>query len=152
MKRKSLIIVIVGVVVLFSIHLFGQKQLKEHYPNMVKEKMSMMFNLSAEQIATLQTKMMIFYLELSDGQQKSVKAIYLDIAEMRKEKMQELMKKNEKPSVETRYEIANNHIDKLIETKTKLKKILTEEQLDKWVEMQINHNMFSNKPDFSEMN
>ena len=152
MKRKSLIIVIVGVVVLLSIHVLAQKPSRGHNYMMQKEGMSMMHNFSAEQMATLQTKKMTFYLDLSDSQQKTVKTIYLDISQLRKEKMQELMNKGNKPSVETLYLMASARIDKLIEVKAKLKKIFTEEQLEKWVEMHVTQNMFSDKPDFSELN
>lgn len=96
-----------------------------------------MMNLSAEEIATLQTKKMTLILDLDASQQNEIKSINFENATKRKAMMAERKAKKEsgeakKPSQEERYAMANAKLDHMIATKAKMKKILNKEQFEKW--------------------
>ena len=100
-----------------------------------------MMNLTAEEIATLQTKKMILSLDLDQGQQDKVYKINLENATQRKAMMEERKAKKEagtveKPSKEERLKMMNDRLDHKIEEKAKMKKILNDEQYAKWVKSQ----------------
>ena len=96
-----------------------------------------MQNLSAEEMATLQTKKMTLALDLTASQQDEIYQINLENAKMRKARMEERKAKREsgenmKPSEKERVEMANKMLDHKIAMKAKMKKILNEEQYNKW--------------------
>ena len=100
-----------------------------------------MMHLSAEEMATLQTKKMTLHLDLNDKQQKEIYAINLEQAKARKARMEERKAKREagtaeKPSQEQRVERMNALLDHKIEMKKKMKTILNEEQFAKWEKAQ----------------
>lgn len=100
-----------------------------------------MMNLSAEQMATLQTKKMTLALDLNTSQQNDIKQINLENATKRKAMMAERKAKKEsgegkKPSDDERYAMANAKLDHMIATKAKMKKILNKEQFEKWEKAQ----------------
>jgi hypothetical protein len=102
----------------------------------------MMMNLSAEEIATLQTKKMILFLDLNESQQVKIKSINLENATKRKAMMAERKAKKEsgtaqKPTQEERYAMANAKLDHKIAMKAKMKDILNKEQYEKWEKAQM---------------
>lgn len=150
MKRKNLIIGIVAILIMVSAFAFAQhrpaNKMHEHNEAMMFE----MLNLEPEQMATLQTKRLTFYLDLNENQQKSVKEIYIDVSKKRIAKLKEIKELNQKPSEEFRYKLANERLDMMIEVKSKLKNILSLEQMNAWVQIQVERNMFEGKPHFNE--
>ncbi|MCB4809616.1 hypothetical protein LG651_15275 [Tamlana sp. 62-3] len=107
-----------------------------------KERGHKMANLSAEEIATLQTKRMTLHLDLNESQQKKIQAINLENAIKRKEMMEERKAKKEsgeerkKPTEEERYAMETARLDHKIAMKAKMKDILNEEQYIKWEKSQ----------------
>lgn len=98
-----------------------------------------MMTLSAEEMATLQTKKMTLHLDLDDKQQKAIYNINLENAKERKAHMETRKAQREageKPSQEDRVKMANAMLDKKIAIKAKMKSILTAEQFAKWEEAQ----------------
>ena len=96
--------------------------------------------LSAEQMATMETKRMTLALDLSKDQQTQVQAIQLEKAEMRKSKMEERKagrktKAEEKPTADERYAMQTERLDQQIAFKAEMKKILSVEQYERWEKM-----------------
>lgn len=97
--------------------------------------------LSAEDIATLQTKKMTLELDLNTSQQKSIQKLNLENAKAMKAKMEarKAAKENgdaEKPSQEDRVKMMNERLDEQIALKAKMKDILNAEQYEKWEKSQ----------------
>ena len=100
-----------------------------------------MMNLTAEEMATLQTKKMTLTLDLDEGQQNKIYKINLDNATQRKAMMAERKAKKEagtaeKPSKEEKLKMMNDMLDHKIAEKAKMKKILNDEQYAKWEKSQ----------------
>ena len=88
-------------------------------------------DFSPEQIATLQTKKMDLHLDLSNSQEKAVfKLIESQAVERRKarEEFKSKREKGDKPTSNERFEHQNTRLDKQIEHKAAIKKILSDEQ------------------------
>jgi len=105
-----------------------------------KEGLKAMHDMTPEQMATLRTKKMVLALDLDEGQQNEMKAIFLENAKARKSKMAERKAAKEegqikKPSTEERYAIAEARLDAKIAQKAKVKNILSEDQYSKWEKM-----------------
>ncbi|MBQ4915802.1 hypothetical protein J8L85_15205 [Maribacter sp. MMG018] len=101
-------------------------------------------DLTAEQIATLQTKRMTLALDLTDAQQAKMKTLLTKDAEERKAKMEELKakrKNDEKLTAEEKYAMQNERLDKQIAHKKAIKSILSDEQYAKWEKMQKRRGM-----------
>lgn len=106
-----------------------------------KEKRQKISNLSAEDMATLQTKKMTLYLDLNESQQAKIQKINLENAIKRKSIMEDRMAKKEsgelkKPNEEQRVKMMNAKLDHKIAMKAKMKDILDDEQYAKWVKVQ----------------
>ncbi|SHI97437.1 hypothetical protein [Algibacter luteus] len=134
--KKILIIA----VALLALQVTAQQQNKERGNR--GERANKMMNLSAEEIATLQTKKMTLHLDLTESQQKEIMKINLDNATKRKEMMAARKAKKEsgeakKPTDEERYKMANAKLDHKIAMKAKMKKILNDEQYAKWEKSQM---------------
>ena len=100
-------------------------------------KMAMMQDLSPEESATLKTKRMTLDLDLSDSQYDKIYQIHLKHAQERQARLAEMKKQREegswtKPSSEERFKMMNEKLDKQIATKKEFKKILDDEQFDRW--------------------
>lgn len=133
---KKLIIIAIA---LISIQGFAQGERKER-PNRNENRQKMM-NLSAEEMATLQTKKMTLHLDLNKSQQDDIYKINLENATLRKTYMEARKAKKEagtvqKPSKEDRLERMNARLDHKIAVKVKMKKILNEAQYAKWEKAQ----------------
>lgn len=101
------------------------------------EKGQGMNDFTPEEMAQLQTKKMTLALDLTKSQQKEVEKIHLQKAKEQqafREDRQAKRKdgKGEKPSKEERFKMMNERLDKQIEMKEKMKKILNDEQFEKW--------------------
>ena len=102
-----------------------------------------MMNLSAEEIATLQTKKMTLFLDLSESQQNKIQKINVDKATERKAMMEARKAKKEagtaeRPSKEERLKMMNDMLDKKIAEKAEMKNILNDEQYAKWEKANAN--------------
>jgi protein CpxP len=118
-----------------------------------------MQDFTAEQMATLQTKRMTLFLNLSQDQIDKVYDINLKAASYRKSKIAEMenKKKEGKPDSEKRYEMMTTRLDNRIKYKSELAKELTKEQLEKWQTMAHKSNWESahsmgGKPNFTSRN
>lgn len=131
---KNLILITIAIFTLQT----ATAQRPECTKNKDKQQNSMSFvqDLSAEQMANLQTKRMTFRLGLDENQAVKVQQINLSFAKIRKSKMEEFKNKKQenKPSVENRYKMMNTQLDNRIAYKKELANILSKEQLDKWIE------------------
>ncbi|ALJ06103.1 hypothetical protein APS56_13625 [Pseudalgibacter alginicilyticus] len=97
--------------------------------------------LSAEDIATLQTKKMTLDLDLNASQQKAIQELNLEKATAMKAKMEARQaekenESNERPSQEDRVKMMNERLDQQIAEKAKMKNILNDEQYEKWEKSQ----------------
>jgi hypothetical protein len=131
---KKLILIVLALV---TIQVSAQNRTQGERKGERTEKGQRMSDFTPEEMAQLQTKKMTLHLDLTQSQQKQIEKLNLENAKERKAKMearQAQMRdgKGEKPSKEERLKIMNERLDKQIEMKGKLKKILTEDQLEKW--------------------
>ena len=134
---KKLIIIAVA---LLALQVTAQEQKKERQNK--QDRSHKMMNLSAEDMATLQTKKMTLSLDLNESQQAKIQKINLENATKRKAMMAERKAKKEsgtaqKPTQEQRVKMANAKLDNKIATKAKMKKVLNEEQYAKWEKGQM---------------
>ncbi|MGB5419767.1 hypothetical protein [Algibacter sp.] len=134
---KKLIIIALALV---SLQAIAQEGKKEKFNK--GERADKMMNLSAEDIATNQTKKMTLHLDLTESQQKQIQKINLENATKRKEMMAERKARKEsgevkKPTPEERLKMDNARLDYKIAMKAKMKNILNEEQFAKWEKWQM---------------
>ena len=106
-----------------------------------QERRQKMANLSAEDMATLQTKKMILHLDLNESQQAKIQKINLENAIQRKSMMEDRKAKKEsgelkKPTEEERLKMMNAQLDHKIAMKAKMKNILDDAQYTKWEKAQ----------------
>lgn len=90
--------------------------------------------LTLEQKTELKVKKMTLDLDLSEKQQQELKTLFLEEGkktESKKSEMKAKKEKGEKPTAEEKFEMKSKMLDKQIEMKGKLKKILTPEQMSK---------------------
>ncbi|WP_341214998.1 hypothetical protein [uncultured Wocania sp.] len=115
------------------------QQKKERSNN--QERGQKMMNLSAEEMATLQTKKMTLHLDLTESQQAKIHKLNLENATKRKAMMETRKARKESgntPSKEQRLAMMNTKLDHQIAMKAKMKDILNEEQYAKWEKAQAN--------------
>jgi len=95
-------------------------------------------DLSAEQLATLQTKKLTLALALDESQAKKVYELQFQQATERKEKRGEKEKNNTKPELSKEQRLArqNEMLDSKIAMQTSMKSILNKEQFDEWRRLQ----------------
>ncbi|MBM1105914.1 hypothetical protein JQC67_07185 [Aurantibacter crassamenti] len=114
-----------------------------------------MKNLTAEQVATLQTKKMTLALDLTKGQQTQIQALNLKNAKARKAKMDErkaskIEGERKKPTSEERFAMQNARLDAQIAQKSEMKSILSEDQMIKWEKMHHNKRKQRGKKGFKK--
>lgn len=91
--------------------------------------------MNAEQQTILQAKRMTLALDLSLKQQEDIKSLLLERAQKKAahQLAQKTKKeKGEKPTASEKFEMHSQLLDAQIEFKSKMKKILSEEQFKKW--------------------
>ena len=90
---------------------------------------------SPEQHATLQTKRMALHFDLDKNQQKAVYNLKKKQAEEHQKNVR-ILKQNKKKGVrltnDERFQFQNNRLDRQLENKVEIKKILTKKQFGKW--------------------
>lgn len=133
---KKLILIAIAFI---GLQATAQQQLKQGQNS--KEREQKMMNLSAEDMATLQTKKMTLFLDLNESQQTKIQKINLENATQRKAMMEERKAKKEsgelvKPTEEERLKMINTKLDHKIAIKAKMKDILNDEQYTKWEKAQ----------------
>lgn len=89
-------------------------------------------DMSAEQIAQLETKKLTLALDLTEKQQEQIAELQMQKAVDRKARMEERESRDSKPDADERYALMNERLDKQIEMKEKMKSILNKEQFEKW--------------------
>lgn len=134
---KKLILIVLALV---TIQVGAQDRKKDFRKGDRMERQDKFKDFTPEEVAQLQTKQMALDLNLSDAQQKQIQKINLENAIDRKAKMearQAKMKdgKGEKPGKEERLKMMNERLDKQLETKQKMSKILNADQMEKWEKM-----------------
>ncbi|NRD21624.1 hypothetical protein HNV10_00120 [Winogradskyella litoriviva] len=101
-------------------------------------------DMTPEDIADLKSKKLTLKLDLTDKQQKEVKALILDQAtkreKFRNERKAKAEEQKEKPSKEEFVKMQNQRLDEQIEMKRKMKNILTAEQYAKFEKMKPQKN------------
>ena len=99
---------------------------------------SFMQDLTPEEAAALKTKKMTLQLDLTSAQQSQIMKMNIEEAKERKAKRAEREKGKEraKLSKTERLSKMNNHLDKKIAAKKKMKSILNEQQFEKWEKSQ----------------
>ncbi|MBT8237533.1 MAG: hypothetical protein HKP24_04595 [Croceitalea sp.] len=128
--------VVMGLMFLLTLSLMAQRPHEQEGRRMAKEKMT------AEQVATLQTKKLTLALDLTEDQQKKVKQINLANAEFHESKMAERDAKNEehdakKPSTEERFNMQNERLERQLAEQKQMKQILTDEQYAQWRKLKM---------------
>lgn len=93
--------------------------------------------LTPEQVATLKTKKMALALDLDEQQQKQLMEVNLEDAAYIKSKRAKRKAKKEsdemaKPTVDERFALENERLDRKLAQQQKLKQILTDEQYAQW--------------------
>ena len=89
-------------------------------------------DFTPEEIAQLQTKKMTLHLDLTESQQKQIEKLHLENAKER----QSLREERQTKMKEDRLSAMNERLDRQIEMKAKMKKILNSDQFEKWEAMQ----------------
>lgn len=96
-------------------------------------------DMTPNDMADLKSKKLTLKLDLTDKQQKEVKALFLEQAQNREKLRKERKAKNgeqkEKPSTEEFVKMQNLKLDKQIQMKRKMKSILTAEQYTEFEKM-----------------
>lgn len=90
-----------------------------------------------EQKTELKVKKMTLDLDLNAKQQQELKSLYLEEGKKMEGKKKEMIakrEKGEKLNADEKFAMKSNMLDKQIEMKSKLKKILTPEQMSKFEE------------------
>ncbi|WP_149304935.1 hypothetical protein [Pareuzebyella sediminis] len=124
--------VIVVLMVMLSATTFAQKGEKYRRGDMRQ--------MTATQMATLKTKKMALALDLTKEQQAKIQALNLENATQLTERIAERKARRNsgemhKPSADERFERENQHLDRMIAQKGKMKKILSDEQYVRWEKM-----------------
>ena len=94
--------------------------------------------LTSEQKATLGVKKMALALDLSDAQQRQVKPLLKQQMEERKAaytKMKAAKEAGKKPTADQRFKMQNARLDKQLAFQNRMKKILNDEQFEKFKKM-----------------
>jgi len=131
---KKLVLIAIAFV---TLQVTAQEQKREHRKGEHKESVHKQDDLTPEQMATLQTKRMALYLDLTDAQQRGIQKINLVNAKERQAKSEthknkRASNKGEKPSQEARFNMANERLDKQIAYKKQMRSILSKEQFEKF--------------------
>ncbi len=127
---KQLLIVALA---LFTMQVVAQEHKLNRKP--MHKKGQIFKDLSAEEVATLQTKRMTLDLDLNESQSDEIYKMNLENAKTRKIKAQEREKKDVKQEEITKdnlFDKVNAKLDKQIAHKQKMRSILNDSQYEKW--------------------
>lgn len=127
------------IIALAFVTLNGFAQRDGHKKNDRENKSELRKDMTPNDIADLKSKKLTLKLDLTDKQQKEVKALFLEQAQdrekLRKEHKTKDGEQKEKPSKEEFVKMQNLRLDKQIRMKRKMKSILTTEQYAKFEKM-----------------
>ena len=131
---KKLILIALALV---TIQVSAQNKKQGERRGDTTERGQRMSDFTPEEMAQLQTKKTTLLLDLTVAQQKEVEKLHLENAkerqafrETRQAKRKDGNGKNS--SKEERLKMANQRLDRQLEMKKKMKKILNDEQFEKW--------------------
>lgn len=113
-----------------------------------QEKNGAVEKMNAEQQTILQVKRMTLALDLTLKQQEDIKSLLLERAQKKAahQLAQKTKKeKGEKPTASEKFEMHSQLLDAQIEFKSKMKKILSEEQFKKWEKLRNRKGKMINK-------
>ncbi len=144
---KNLIMIALAIV---TLNVSAQERKTDSQKSVVKERMEMRQDMTAEEMASLQTKKMTLHLDLTSAQANEVEKLLLIEAKNRKEKMAERKANMDKadaikPSKEDHLKMLNARLDHQIEMKKNMKSILNAEQYEKFETMQSNKQSMTGK-------
>lgn len=129
MKMKKLFVV---AILLIGLTNFAQEKKSGNQKNQ-KEQMT------PEQRNQLQLKQMTLNLDLNETQQKEMAVLINEMStkrEAQKASMKAMKEKGEKPTADQKFEMKNKMLDEKIAMKSRVQKILTPKQFEKWEQMQ----------------
>lgn len=115
-----------AIILLFSLTITAQER-KERVRNRVE--------FTSEQQATLQAKKMALHLDLDENQQKAVYKLMKKNADERQKKRDDFKQKKQNGvqlTNDEKFQLQNDRLDRQLEHKAAMKKILTKEQFEKW--------------------
>ncbi len=111
-----------------------------------KDKTSKIEKLTPEQRTSLQVKELTLKLDLSDQQQKEItEVIKTHQNKVAEQKSKIKTDRNDKLSAEQRFELKNQMLDQKIEYKKNIKKILNDQQFEKWSKIKTDHKWKTSK-------
>lgn len=107
-------------------------------------------DMTAEEMATMQTKHMTLVLDLTEAQQKKVMQLHLEEAKLRKARWEEMDKLRasgdwKRPTDEERLARQNARLDEQIAFQSKMKEVLNDEQYQSWKDMRRQNAKFGRK-------
>lgn len=134
---KKIILIVLALV---TIQVSAQERKQDYRKGERKERINRFKDFSPEEVAELQTKRMTLDLDLTPSQQKQIQKLNLENAINRRSKMDERQAKmkegnKEAPNKEERLKMMNERLDRQIEMKQKMAKILNSDQMEKWEKM-----------------
>lgn len=140
---KKLILIAIAFI---SLNVTAQK--RGH--NQSNKKAEQFKNMSAEEVATLQTKKMTLDLDLTESQQQKIYSINLEKTKKRKAKHAERDRANknkpeDKQTNKNTFQNLSNHLDQKIAHKNEMKTILDDDQYQKWERSQKRKGMKKNR-------
>lgn len=137
-------LITVALIAIVSISTYAQQQRPQKHDGNPVEK------FTPEQRNQLMLKKMTLELDLNASQQKEVSKLIADQSAKREALLKNRKSKTEKPTSDEIFEMKSKMLDEQIETKAKMKKILSPDQFKKWDELRARHdNMRENH--FREM-
>ena len=111
------------IIILFSLTVIAQGK---------RDGMRQGSEFTSEQMATLQAKKTTLYLDLDKNQQNAVYELYRKQAEERQIMKVNFKQNGVKLTSDERFKIQNNRLDRQLEHKAEMRKILSKEQFSKW--------------------
>ncbi len=146
---KKIILIALALV---TIQVSAQERKQEMRKGDKMQRGQMMKDFTPKEMAQLQTKKMTLDLDLTEAQQKEIENFNLENVKERKAKMEARQAKmengkGEKPSKEERFAMMNERLDKQMEIKKRMKRILNADQFEKWKKNQRRkHDKSKRKP------
>lgn len=128
--KKIIGFVLVALFISMSANAQAQKQ----------QRMRKMSKLTVEQQAEMQTKHLVLTLDLTKDQEKKVFALKKEQAEKRKVQMEARQQNKENRADLTddeKYQMRVDRLDRQIAHKAEMKKILNDDQYEKWEKIQV---------------
>lgn len=135
---KKLVMICIAIA---TLQVSAQEQKRE----MRKLRTASRTSFTPEEMAQLQAKKMVLTLDLNEKQQKEMSALLLEQAKLRQSEREAFINSKKDTESKTltkddRFKMANAKLDKKIEKQKKIKRILSDEQYQKWAKMEKKRN------------